>query len=84
MIDREKVIKGLECCIITPDICSDVCPYFGKCDENDYCDEKLFKDALALLKAQAPRLMTLGELTVWDGPFLIEVRPCDKTVWASW
>ena len=55
MIDREKVIKGLECCIITPDICSDVCPYFGKCDENDYCDEKLFKDALALLKAQAPR-----------------------------
>lgn len=58
MIDKQKVIKGLECCIITPDFCRDDCPYIGKGDENDYCDEKLFKDALALLKAQEPRLLT--------------------------
>ena len=48
---REKVVKGLECCIITPDFCRDDCPYIGKGDENDYCDEKLFKDALAMLKS---------------------------------
>ena len=52
---REKVVKGLECCMITPDFCRDDCPYIGKGDENDYCNEKLFKDVLSLLKAQKPK-----------------------------
>ena len=52
---REKVIKGLECCMINPDFCDRTnCPYAVESDENDYCDTKLIKDALALLKAQAP------------------------------
>lgn len=55
MIDREKVIKGLECCMINPDFCDRTnCPYAGKGDENDYCDVKLIKDTIALLKAQEP------------------------------
>lgn len=64
---REKVVRGLECCIITASFCRDDCPYIGKGDENDYCDEKLFKDALALLKAQEPRVMTLEEVVNGTG-----------------
>lgn len=50
MIDREKVIKGLECCIMRdPDDhtrCSE-CPY-----ESTMCGNRLKIEALALLKAQ--------------------------------
>ena len=55
MTDREKVIKGLECCIIRhPDDKArcDECPYESAC-----CN-RLKIDALALLKAQEPRLVT--------------------------
>lgn len=51
MNDREKVIKGLECCIkCDPDDktrCGE-CPYEGA------CLNRLKADALALLKAQEP------------------------------
>ena len=54
MIDREKVIKGLECCIKRdPDDkmrCGE-CPYEGA------CLNRLKADALALLKAQEPRVI---------------------------
>ena len=48
MTDREKVIKGLECCneFMT---CKANCPY-----RNDGCREILSRDALALLKSQEP------------------------------
>lgn len=73
MIDRGKVIKGLECCqtmlhdrgFENPD-CR-VCPYNndpdGKKSEINgvYCVAELADDALALLKAQEPRVMTLVE-----------------------
>lgn len=52
MPDREKVIKGLECCKIPFIKCYDGgCPYF----ENDGCKARLKGDALALLKAQEPQ-----------------------------
>ena len=62
MTDREKVIKGLECC--DNDDC-DNCPYFRSCVENDFgtCRATLHRDALVLLKAQEPRVMTLEELS---------------------
>lgn len=47
MIDREKVIKGLESCI--RGLC-DTCPYYGE----KPCEDKMKRDALALLKAQEP------------------------------
>lgn len=65
MTDQErqkKVIKGLECCMSgQPDGlgCSRVpCPYnqFGD------CEGILHRDALALLKAQEPMVMTLEEV----------------------
>lgn len=54
MIDREKVIKGLECCIKYPneygDCTSNNCPYGLHVE----CHKELIQDALALLKAQEP------------------------------
>lgn len=66
MTDQEKVVRGLECCILhDPDDkpkCKS-CPYDGA------CLNRLKRDALQLLKAQEPRVMTLEELysqeTVW-------------------
>lgn len=54
MADREKVMKGLECCAsgdCTP------CPY-----TETRCQEHLCGDALALLKGQEPRVMTVEEV----------------------
>lgn len=59
MADLEKVIRGLECCILRdPDDharCSQ-CPYESN------CVNRLKMDALALLKAQEPRVMTMEEV----------------------
>jgi hypothetical protein len=53
-MDREKVIKGLECCIQS-DIgvfCSEDCPYYDVDDEDNSCETQMKQDALALLKEQ--------------------------------
>ena len=52
MIDREKVIKGLECCIANM---HNNCPYKSTdegIDKVTSCTTYLMKDALALLKEQ--------------------------------
>jgi len=59
----EKVINGLECCIADgyAQECEE-CPYAlsdGTCDRLD----PMLRDALELLKAQEPRVMTLEELS---------------------
>ena len=57
MVDREKVVKGLECCISgNTAICKRVgCPYAEEHDGiGDTCIDHLMADALALLKAQEP------------------------------
>lgn len=63
MAEREKVMKGLECCVKTVEYCEcpDNCPYKSQCrDGAIYLD--LMWDALELLKAQEARVMTLVEL----------------------
>lgn len=57
MTEMEKVIKGLECCGYSHfmDKCQD-CPYDGK-----DCFKRLKEDALALLKAQEPRVITIAD-----------------------
>ena len=58
MPDREKVIKGLEAC--WDGGCAE-CPYCETCsDAEDFVD--LAHDALELLKAQEPRVLTLEEV----------------------
>lgn len=59
MNDRDKVIKGLECC--AEDSTCDACPYDqDRYNANGPC--ALVYDTLALLKAQEPRVMTIGDL----------------------
>lgn len=56
MTDREKVIKGLECCsAMSGDECQK-CPYGHECRDTDlpYGMPHLAADALALLKEQEP------------------------------
>ena len=59
IIDSEKVIKGLECC--RRGFCF-ACPYNDGIDENTDCKQQWADDALALLKAQEPRVITLEEI----------------------
>ena len=76
MMDREKVIKGLECCneFVT---CKANCPY-----RNDGCREILSRDAIALLKAQEPRVMTLDEFQVSeDNPKWLETKDGKHARW---
>lgn len=73
MTEREKVIKGLECCMGNPNFC-DICPYAGTGDEThhrEYCNVKLNKDAIALLKAQEARhrleVHNIGNVDIPEG-----------------
>lgn len=54
MLDKEKIIKAIECCIINNTRCFDnndkLCPYFST--KVYMCEIQLLKDALALLKEQ--------------------------------
>lgn len=65
MADLEKVIKGLKmhktgiCNVLTASG-KEYCPYW---ENNDNCMLELLNDALSLLKAQEPRVMTMEELS---------------------
>lgn len=65
MSDREKIIKGLECCHVqqneVPPLCED-CPYMNPMDGTCDALDELLGDALTLLKAQEPRVMTPEEV----------------------
>lgn len=81
MDKRENVIRGLECCSIGEDreprwnhLTARNC---GKCPYNKpgiACTRALAYDALELLKAQEPRVMTLEEVSTLpiDTPVFIE------------
>ena len=78
MIDREKVIKALECCI-NETHCGVYCPYWN--DDNN-CRMHMEMDALTLLKVQRPRVMTLKEVKQWcethphkQNPIWVEFQP---------
>ena len=49
MIDKEKVLKGLECCS-RGNMCAKACPYDGEEDGFEECTSELARDTLALLK----------------------------------
>ena len=83
MTDQEKVIKGLERCTQPIRECAYDCPY--SCKEYIYedCRDVLMANAIALLKAQEPRVMTLEEIierkdsdAVWvehmDGKMIVQ------------
>ena len=63
-MDREKVVKGLECHRIDNNHrinCAD-CPYYVDDDNHIRCVNDLHDDAIALLKKQKARLYIFDEL----------------------
>lgn len=78
MTEREKVIKGLgklheNCgCVAVHDCDCKTCPY----ERVNGCCDQIVVDALALLKAQDARVMTLEEVKAfeWDYCYLEEER----------
>ena len=63
MIDREKVIRGLEACQVEEEGCTTFCKANG-CPYNasfTHCMTNLHKDALDLIKEQAERIKGLLE-----------------------
>lgn len=71
----EKVVRGLECCIVRdPDAKSNCveCPYNHEgIITNAPCANGLMADALVLLEEQEPRVMTLDET----------IASCENPVW---
>ena len=63
MTEREKVIKGLECCLNTGefDECTENCPYFTKKLGEGVCSENMMRDALSLLKEQKSGWISVDE-----------------------
>lgn len=65
MPDREKVVKGLECCATGNSVKScQVCPYYNTKHEGEpICmDGLLIRDAYVLLKEQEPHVLTIDQL----------------------
>lgn len=98
MVDTEKrgkVMRSLELCAYDPDPGQELkeirscpeCPYYRA-----GCSPQLIRDALSLLKAQEPRVLTLEELqeieTPWNRntpPYLwVEERYTTRSRWMSW
>ena len=85
MTDWEKKIEAIQRCVQND--CTG-CSYNGYTD----CLEKMLRDALALLKEQEPRVMTLEELqaieTPWNRntpPYLfVDRRSFAESRWMSW
>lgn len=67
MIDRERVIKGLACCIESYDkgFCPDECEYRGTYPRGTYpdCEQGLMREARELLKA--PEIIRCAECKYW-------------------
>ena len=58
MAELDKVIDGLECCMLSYKCGCDECPFTDK----GMCQELLGESAIALLKSQVPRVMEPEEL----------------------
>lgn len=73
---REKVIRGLECCALGSLSNCEGCPY-----TETRCSEHLCGDALALLRKQEPRLMTLDEVLTAEDFVWAEIHSTYKWDW---
>lgn len=77
MIDREKVLKGLECCSMNGNGCRQ-CPYNKDCDEMpDYGNAHLCSDAMELLKEQQETIASL-QSTICKLNAALAEQPEDK------
>ena len=70
MTNREKVIKGLECCQYSSKSHCDGCPYVYEslCNTND-CTADLASDALTVLKEQQQLIDEITQRRMNNGAF---------------
>ena len=59
LIDKEKVIRGLECCEHPYEKKCDACPYVFYTPDSMECTAYLSKDALELLREQHKEIKSL-------------------------
>ena len=78
MTDKEKVIKGYECCLRINGGCKD-CPYWDKTKSNK-CERKLKRDAIAVLKEQ-PQIVRCKDCKYYNksGHFCKSSKLMNKT-----
>lgn len=67
MTDRESVIAGLE-----DSLANNGCGFMDGIGELFAVSGEDLRNAIDLLKAQEPRVLSIGEMLWFDGPFLIE------------
>ena len=81
MPDREKVIETLEACVLKDPDDSRDCRHCPRCNYGAFittsCINGVMADALALLKAQEPRVVKISELTSGE-PMLVWLEDIDK------
>ena len=67
MVNREKVIKGLDLCLTWETFACDNCPYATECEEavGNIDSSPLRRDALELLKEYEVRELTIDEWREW-------------------
>ena len=74
MIDKEKVLTGLECCSMNGNGCRQ-CPYNKECDEMpDFGNAHLCSDALELLKQPVDKELHLDDLDVLVNMIAIKAK----------
>lgn len=66
MTDKERIIKGLECCVESDDkACPMVCPFYKECLTDDFPYIPLIRAALEFLKEQEVRELSMDEWREW-------------------
>ena len=80
MIDREKVIKGINYCTHTDEVECPNCPYW----QDDDCVEALIADALALLKKQEEEIENLKQMaqSMMKGVCLLKEQEAVRPTWS--
>lgn len=78
MVEREKVIRGLEACVNNQLLMQcESCPYHT---DKARCLTTLMRDALALLKGQEARVLDWNEIGTVDGAVWLEDRGENEVV----
>jgi hypothetical protein len=81
MTERNKVIEALEACVLKDPDDSRDCKHCPRCNYGAFitnsCINGVMADALALLKAQEPRVVRISELTSGE-PMLVWLEDIDK------
>lgn len=82
MVDREKVVKGIQCRL---ELKCNECPYTSDDDVCDDCDS-LFRDVLELLKEKEEEIENLKQTcqSMMEGAYLLKEREAVESKTGHW